>query len=138
MFAVVIGEAAGASKAFEAGVANVVKSRASLVNGNFAAVANQAGAFSSFNSGDPNRATVDAVLEHGAVTDEVRDIVESVYRGTRPDNTNGALLFYSPQSMRPTGTAPIWNMNVLKETLDLGDEGKFYACKQGTSCWRRP
>jgi spore germination cell wall hydrolase CwlJ-like protein len=133
-----MGEARGASGKFQLGVANVIRNRASAVDGNYDAVINQAGAFSAMNDGDPNRAVVDATLENGTVTDEVRDIVEGVFTGTLSDNTDGALLYYSPQSMKPAGSQPGWNFGVLKKTLNLGNEGKFYKCNQGDSCWNKP
>lgn len=35
------------------------------------------------------------------------------------NNTNGALLYYSPKSMNPKGSAPNWNFKALKETTPV-------------------
>ena len=138
LFAVVMGEARGASRAFQVAVTNVIKNRAQLVRGNYNSVIDQQGAFSSMNADDPNRPVVDATLNHGTVTAQVRDVVEGVYTGAIGDNTQGGLLHYSPRSEQPAGSVPRWNFNTLRGTLDLGTEGKFYKCTQGTSCWERP
>lgn len=134
-----MGEARGASRDFKLGVANVIKNRANVIGGDYAAVVGQPGAFSAFNAGDVNRAVVDAVLTDGVVSDEVKEIGEGVFTDSLADNTNGSLLYYSPQSMAPKGAVPNWNFKVLKLQLDLSDEGQFYSCSEGgSSCWQKP
>ena len=139
LFAALMGEARGATRDFKLGVANVIKNRANVIGGDYAAVVGQPGAFSAFNEGDVNRAVVDAVLTDGVVSDEVKEIGEGVFTDSLADNTNGSLLYYSPQSMMPKGSIPNWNFKVLKLQLDLSDEGQFYGCKEGgSSCWQKP
>lgn len=150
LFAAVMGEARGASRDFQTAVTNVIKNRATLTSGDYEAVINQPNAFSAMNSGDPNRAVVDEVLKNGSVTDQVRDIVEGVYSGTIADNTQGALLYYSPRSMPNFTDTPAWNFAQLQLTTYtstyeprlnasyIGGEGLFYACARGSSCWARP
>ena len=138
LFAVVMGEARGATREFQIGVANVIKNRAALVNDDYDAVINDPGQFSAMSEGDPNRSVVDATLNDGVVTDAVKEVVEGTYTGAIADNTSGALLYYSPQSMNPSGSTPRWNFSILTETLNLGGEGRFYRCTTGTSCWQRP
>jgi spore germination cell wall hydrolase CwlJ-like protein len=133
-----MGEARGASREFQVAVANVIKNRAALVGNDYSSVIKQPGQFSAMNPTDPNRPAVDATLQEGTVTDQVKNVVEGVYTGKIGDNTKGALLYYSPQSMDPSRSEPRWNFRVLTLTLELGDEGKFYRCSGGTSCWRRP
>jgi hypothetical protein len=133
-----MGEARGASKEFQQAVASLIKNRATLVHDDYDAVIKDPGQFSSMDSDDPNNAAVEATLENGTVTESVKNIVEGVYTGKLSDNTKGALLFYSPQSMDPKGSKPGWNFKILKQTLDLKEEGKFYKCAQGNSCWKRP
>lgn len=138
LFAVVMGEARGASREFQIGVTNVIKNRANLVGGDYDAVINQRGQFSAMNASDPNRSVVDATLNEGVVTDAVKEIVEAIFAGSLGDNTDGALLYFSPQSMVPAGSTPRWNFSILTKTLDLGEEGQFFRCTQGSSCWQRP
>jgi RHS repeat-associated protein len=152
LFAVVAGEAGGASSAFQTGVANVIKNRADLVGGDYDAVINQPGAFGAMDSDDPAHRIVERVLETGKVSAQLRDAVEGVYRGTLGDNTQGALFYYSPVSMKPgmASNPRRWDfarltltaysstfVNSLNATL-VGGEGLFFKCVQGTSCWARP
>ena len=150
LFAVVAGEARGASKGFQAGITNVIKNRATLVGGDYEAVINQPGQFSAMNSGDPNRAVVDHVLATGEISAGLRDIVEGVYNGSIGDDTKGALLYYSPRSMNPAYSAPGWDFTQLRLTAFssardarlgitvIGGEGLFFRCARGTGCWQRP
>jgi hypothetical protein len=92
LFAVVAGEARGASKGFQTGITNVIKNRANLLGGDYDAVINQTGQFSAMNAGDPNRAVVEQVLATGEISAGLRDIVEGVDNGSISDNTQGALL----------------------------------------------
>ena len=66
----------------------------------------------------------------------VASAVASAWTGEVSNFTNGALLFYSPRSMR--GELPHWNFSQLRLILDYGDSARFYACVSGTSCWAPP
>jgi RHS repeat-associated protein len=137
-FAVVMGEARGASKDFQVAVASVIRNRAMKVGGDYDRVIWAPNQFTSTNLSDSNNGVVQATIFDGTVTPQVRDVVEGVYTGQIGDSTSGALLYYSPQSMRPANSTPPWRFGELEQTLDLGNEGKFYKCKSGTSCWQRP
>lgn len=41
--------------------------------------------------------------------------VMDVYCGYEYDITHGSTLFYSPQSMAPVGSKPLWNFSELQE-----------------------
>ncbi|MEL4106285.1 kelch repeat-containing protein [Oscillospiraceae bacterium WX1] len=68
-------------------------------------------------------------------------IVLDVYNGGTPDNTNGAVLYYSPRAMEALhdrdpkqypNTKPSWNFDVLQEVTVKGaekDDFKFYKYK---------
>jgi len=120
------------------GVTNVIRNRAGLIGGDYDAVINQQGQFSAMNAGDPNRAVVDRTLNEGVVTGAVKEIVEGVFTGAIGDITSCALLYFSPQSMNPPGSTPRWDFSILIRTLDLDEEGQFFRCGEGTSCWQRP
>jgi RHS repeat-associated protein len=137
-FAVVMGEARGASRDFQVAVANVIRNRATAIGGDYERVIWAPNQFDAMSEGDANFRITQEVLLNGTVTQQVRDVVEGVYTGQIGDSTDGALLYYSPQSMRPAGRKPGWNFGQLEQTLDLGNEGKFYKCDSGTSCWQRP
>lgn len=150
LFAILAGEARSATREFQTGAANVIKNRAKLISGDYNAVINARGQFSAMRTDDPNRTVVDKVLATGEVDSGLRDVVEGVYNGTIGDNTQGALLYYSPQSMNPAYKVPGWNFGQLTLTaysstfnrrLDatvVGGEGMFFRCVEGTSCWARP
>lgn len=158
-----MGEAGGASREFQQGVANVIRNRATILGGtdaNYGSVINQPGAFSAMT--DPRTARlVQGGLNGTNVTQSVREVVEGVYGGTMSDNTDGALLYYSPVSMTTAGSdgrqvqcitcKPRWNFSTLQRTLyttspagatggqtTIGTEGIFYKCKEGNSCWAPP
>ena len=46
--------------------------------------------------------------------------VMPVYNRTVDDNTDGAVLFYSPDSMKPKGSEPRWNFSLLTEITIQG------------------
>jgi hypothetical protein len=128
----------------------VIKNRAKLVGGDYNAVINPPGQFSAMGADDPNRGVADKVLATGEIASGLRDIVEGVYNGSIGDNTQGALLYYSPQSMNPAYRVPGWNFGQVTLTayssaynrgLDatvIAGEGMFFRCVEGTSCWARP
>ena len=53
-----------------------------------------------------------------------------IYRGEIADITEGCQLYYTPAAMRPAGSSPSWNFNVLEEILIPGVdpyyEGRFF------------
>ena len=49
-----------------------------------------------------------------------------IYKGKRKDITKGTLLYYSPKSMKPSGSKPSWNFKKLKEVKIKGITSKNF------------
>ncbi|BAK76212.1 peptidase M23 [Pseudogulbenkiania sp. NH8B] len=60
----------------------------------------------------------------------LKSTVESIFEGGGPDNTNGAVLYYSPKAQEKLyGKPPSWNFDLLEEVKVAGtesDDFKFY------------
>lgn len=55
-----------------------------------------------------------------------------IYNKSKKDITNGALLYYSPKSMKPKGSVSNWDFAQLKEIKVKGidsDNFRFYKYK---------
>jgi Cell Wall Hydrolase len=82
--------------------------------------------YSSLNPGDPNKGYFDdpytkmyikgklSMANHNAWTRTVENAA-SIYDGANRGISQGATLYYSPMSMRPSGSIPNWNFKVLTE-----------------------
>lgn len=75
-------------------------------------------------------------IANGAQTPNAKKIellkstVEPIFEGSEPDNTNGAVLYYSPKAQEKLyGKPPSWNFDLLEEVKVAGaesDDFKFY------------
>lgn len=70
---------------------------------------------------------------NSAKIDQLKSIVQPIYNGTAADNTNGAVLYYSPKAQEALyKKPPPWNFSLLEEVTVEGtqnDDFKFFKYK---------
>lgn len=120
---VIYAEAAGASDGVKGAMGWVVINRVRDTHREFKNLATcrevimAPRAFSSVGSGLWNEAGNPAALRGAKkrAYDKSRAIAAQICSGTLKDPTKGALLYYSPQSMKPPGSVPPWDFKKLEE-----------------------
>jgi len=118
------GEARGEPEAGQIAVVHVVRNRVIARGTNAATECQRPWQFSCWNTNDPQRARLEALLPISDVYLALAKVVDKAW--PLPDVTGAARHYYAPAAMVPKNSVPPWAKPPARETLRIGGH-IFYA-----------